>query len=89
MQTPALEDARLLNLPLDILFEIMDYLPLHTRVILSQTSSDLRAVTKEDITKTLLTGPKAERVNYLRLREKAFPEYRLCYMCMKLHKLEV
>ena len=83
------EPSPLLDLPLDIVFEIADLLPIHTKVILSQTSSDLRAVMKPDITKALLCAPRSERITYLRLREKAMPHLRLCYMCMKLHKMEV
>ncbi|KAF2097233.1 hypothetical protein NA57DRAFT_57830 [Rhizodiscina lignyota] len=83
------EPSPLLDLPLDIMFEIVDLLPLHSKVIFSQTCSDLRAVVKNETAQKLLSAPRAERVSYLRLREKAMPHYRLCYMCMRLHKLEV
>ena len=83
------EPSPLLDLPLDIMYEVMDFLPIHTKAILSQTSSDLRAVVKHDVTRKLESGPRSERITYLRLREKAMPHLRLCYMCMKLHKMEV
>lgn len=83
------QTAPLLDLPVELLYEIVDYLPVHSKATLSQTSEGLRAITHDDAVEAVLSAPKKERIAYLQLLERALPEYRLCYMCMKLHKLEV
>lgn len=82
------QPAPILQLPIDVLYDISDFLPLHVKATFAQTCSDVRNALKNDTARTIKTAAKQERLSYLQIRERALPNYRLCYMCMKLHKLD-
>jgi hypothetical protein len=80
-------DSYILQLPLEILLEILAYLPLYSQFIVYQTCHPLRAIIYEYFfnRKTHILA-KREHLLYLTHLARSRPDRRVCAPCLKLHR---
>lgn len=77
-----------LELPIDLLLSIFDFLPLAAKVILSQTCKDLRRILQARCSWAIRNARMGERLECLEMLEQLLPGLRLCYPCQTLHSHE-
>lgn len=85
---PIRQESPFLDLPLDIVYLVFDELPLHGRILLSQTCRDLRSVLRSKCYSAVRKASAAERLALLRVLGDILPDRRLCTPCRALHLVD-
>ena len=85
---PVKQDSLLLNLPIDIIYVIIDALPLSARILLSQTCRDLWYRMRGTCFSTFQSATFLERWECLATLDDFLSDHRLCYGCLALHTVD-
>lgn len=87
-RNPIRQDSPFLDLPLDIVHAIFDELPLHAKILLSQTCRDLRLRLRSMCYLSVRRASAAERLEFLGALADILPDHRLCTHCRALHLVD-
>ena len=77
----------LLDLPLDLVYNIIDELKLPEKILLSQTCRLLRYTLHRKCASTMCRATAHKRLEYLAVLGHTLPDHRLCTSCRALHLL--
>ncbi|KAL7953133.1 hypothetical protein V8C34DRAFT_318434 [Trichoderma compactum] len=80
----------ILELPNELLMAIMDHLPQHSQMLISQTCRRFQAITHTNLpAQTYRPDTSEERLLYLSRRARSLPDRWVCTECIKLHRINV
>ena len=82
------QNSPLLNLPLDVVYAIMDELQIPAKIMLSQTCRSLWYGFRENCSSALQTATTVERLGHLAVLGDLLPDHRLCTGCRSLHPVD-
>ena len=82
------QKSLLLDLPLDILYALIDALSLPAQIILSQTCRGLWHQMHNECVSTFYAATPTERLKYQATLGELLPDYRLCFACHALHHID-
>lgn len=85
-QEEVAQDAVILNMPREILLEIMDHLELHDTFHLSHVCRCFRALTKRDWKEAVHQLPRHLQLSFWTGLAFVMPNHWACSLCSKLHK---
>ena len=83
------QTSPLLDLPVDIIYTIIDELPLTARILLSQTCKALWYRMRESNAQEFLRLASEERLKTLTELVQFLPDHYLCYICAALHSVDL
>ena len=82
------QDCLLLNLPVDLIYNILDELQWPEKILLSQTCQLLWYTLHQKYSSAMRRATIYERLEYLTVLGKILPDHRLCTSCRALHLLD-
>lgn len=82
------QNSSLLDLPLDLLYDILDQLQLPEKLLLSQTCRDLWCTLRSQCSSAIQQATAVERLECLAVLGDMLPDHRFCTSCRALHHLD-